>query len=192
MFISVGLFILSSLRESYLLQTSAEYFNRGIFHILIRYVSYAFVAGIFVSISQYLKQPFLTGQFTTPTKRFLFESLLNLSLLFILSSELLNVMDLSGQKGSYKLALSIFWGIYSVALVGLGIYFGRKHLRIGAIVLFAITLAKIFLYDIADLDTVSKTIVFVSLGALMLIVSFLYHKYKSVIFKADEVDEPVP
>lgn len=188
-FLSVGLFLLSELRESYLLQTSAEYFPRGIFHIAIRYVSYAFVAGLFVSIYQYLNQPFIAEDLPTQTRRFLFELLLNLSLLIILSSELLNVMDLTGQKGSYKLGLSIFWGIYSLALVGLGIYFGRRHLRISAIILFGITLVKLFLYDIADLDTVSKTIVFVSLGALMLIVSFLYHKYKAVIFKADEATD---
>lgn len=115
--------------------------------------------------------------------------LLTITLLFILSSELLNVMDLSGQKGSYKLALSIFWGIYSLVLVSFGIYFGGKHLRISSIVLFGITLVKLFLYDIENLNTLSKTAVFVSLGVLMLIVSFLYHKYKALIFKAvDEVE----
>ena len=59
----------------------------------------------------------------------------------------------------------------------LGIYQNKKHLRIGAIVLFGMTLAKLFLYDIAELNTISKTIVFVSLGILLLIVSFLYNKY---------------
>ena len=43
------------------------------------------------------------------------------------------------------------------------------------------TLIKIFFYDLTDLDTISKTVVFVSLGVLMLIVSFLYNKYKHLI-----------
>ena len=93
--------------------------------------------------------------------------LLAVSLFIILSSELLNMMDMAGQKGSYKLGLSIFWGIYSLILVSLGISFGRKHLRISAIVLFAITLAKLFFLDIENLDTLSKTAVFVSLGVLL-------------------------
>ena len=49
------------------------------------------------------------------------------------------------------------------------------------IVLFAITLCKLFFYDIAQLHTIKKTVVFVSLGTLLLIISFLYHKYKNKI-----------
>ena len=52
---------------------------------------------------------------------------------------------------------------------------------IGAMVLFGITLAKLFLYDIASLNTISKTIVFVSLGILLLVISFLYNKFKDKI-----------
>ena len=58
----------------------------------------------------------------------------------------------------------------------------NKNLRIGAIVLFSITLIKLFFYDISHLDTLSKTIVFVSLGILLLIISFLYNKFKDIIF----------
>jgi uncharacterized membrane protein len=47
--------------------------------------------------------------------------------------------------------------------------------------LFGITLVKLFFYDIASLNTISKTIVFVSLGILLLIISFLYNKYKHII-----------
>ena len=110
---------------------------------------------------------------------------MTVSMFLLLSSELLNWMDIFGQKDSYKLGLSIFWGVYSLILVSLGIYFGRKHLRISAIVIFGITLVKLFIYDIEDLGTLSKTAVFVSLGVLMLLVSFLYHKYKGLIAESD-------
>ncbi|MFT6747920.1 MAG: putative membrane protein, partial [Glaciecola sp.] len=67
------------------------------------------------------------------------------------------------------------------ATVVLGIINKKQHLRIGAIILFAVTLIKLFLYDISHLDTIAKTIVFMSLGVLLLIVSFLYNKYKHII-----------
>ncbi len=190
-FITFGLLLLSELRDSYLnLQDTSDYvFNHTIFHILIRYISYVFVAGIFVSLYQYSKQPLLLANSDPKHNRFLFEMLLTVSLFFILSSELLNCMDIFGMKDSYKLGLSIFWGVYALILVSVGISLGRKHLRVSAIVLFAITLAKLVLYDIANLNTLSKTAVFVSLGLLMLIVSFLYHKYKAIIFKADIDDQ---
>jgi len=68
-----------------------------------------------------------------------------------------------------------------MALINFGIW-KKKHLRIGAIALFAIVLAKLFLYDIAYLDTISKTIVFVALGVLLLIISYLNNKYRKLIF----------
>ena len=103
--------------------------------------------------------------------------LLHVSVLWIASSELINWMDLAGSVQSHKLGLSILWGVYSLLLISLGIAKKKKHLRVGAIVLFAVTLVKLFFYDISDYDTLAKTIVFVSLGVLLLIISFLYNKY---------------
>jgi uncharacterized membrane protein len=95
-------------------------------------------------------------------------------------------MDILGSDQSYKLGLSILWGTYSLLLISLGIWKKRKYLRVAAIVLFGVTLIKLFLYDIASLNTISKTIVFVSLGVLLLIISFLYNKYKDIITDENE------
>jgi len=108
--------------------------------------------------------------------------LLAISILWIASSELINWLDITGSSQAYKLGLTIFWGVYSLVLISLGIWKNNKNLRIGAIVLFSITLIKLFFYDISHLDTLSKTIVFVSLGILLLIISFLYNKFKHQIF----------
>jgi len=43
-------------------------------------------------------------------------------------------------------------------------------------------LLKLFFYDISHLNLISKAIVFISLGALLLIISFLYNRYKHAIF----------
>ncbi len=90
-------------------------------------------------------------------------------------------MDLAGSSQTYKLGLSIFWGLYALLLIALGIRKSKAYLRIGGMVLFAITLLKLFFYDIASLDTISKTVVFISLGILLLIISFLYNKYRDLI-----------
>jgi uncharacterized membrane protein len=185
-FLTIGLYFLGELRESYLLQTNAENFNRGIMHILIRYISYAFVAALILSLFKYIKEEFLREYLPEQSVKSTFDFVLYVSLWLILSSELINWMDISGYNDSYKLGLSILWGIYALFLIVLGIYQNKKHLRIGAIVLFGITLAKLFFYDIADLNTISKTIVFISLGILLLIVSFLYNKYKHLIFETTE------
>jgi uncharacterized membrane protein len=185
-FLTAGLYLLGELRDSYLFQTDAKSFARGSMHILIRYVSFALFAAAIYALYQYLKQKFLRERLPEISLNPFFDFILYVSLWIILSSELINWMDILGQKGSYKLGLSILWGIYALLLIALGIYQNKKHLRIGAIVLFGITLAKLFFYDIAELDTISKTIVFVSLGILLLIVSFLYTKYKHLIFETND------
>jgi uncharacterized membrane protein len=106
----------------------------------------------------------------------------HLFVLWILSSEMLHIMDVSGIEGSYKLSLSILWGVYALVLVFLGISNSNKYIRYAAIGLFAFTLLKLFFYDISGLNTIGKTIVFVSLGILLLVISFLYNKNKSKLF----------
>ncbi|MBK6964508.1 MAG: DUF2339 domain-containing protein [Bacteroidales bacterium] len=171
-----GLYDLSELRVSYLEQTLSQYYYRGIFNIGIRYVSLAFVALTLVVCYQYIRQDFFQRNF-----RMAFDLLLHITVLWIASSELINWMDIADSAQSYKLGLSILWGIYSLFLIAIGIWKKKKHLRIGAIGLFGLTLIKLFSYDISHLDTIAKTIVFVSLGVLLLIISFLYNKYKHII-----------
>lgn len=180
-FLTEGLYILSELRENYLDQSLAEYYNQGIFHLWIRYISYVFVGFILFACYRYIRQDFMKVNL-----KMAFDLLLHISILWITSSELLHWMDIAGSSESYKLGLSILWGVYSLFLIALGIWKKKKHLRILAIAIFAVTLIKLFFYDISHLDTIAKTVVFVSLGILLLIISFLYNKYKLII--ADEVE----
>ncbi|GAK96719.1 hypothetical protein JCM19294_1028 [Nonlabens tegetincola] len=96
-------------------------------------------------------------------------------------------MDFAGVSNNYKLGLSILWAVYSLGLVILGIWKRKQYIRITAITLFGLTLVKLFFYDLTYLNTISKTIVFISIGALMLIASFLYNKFNKQI--ADESEE---
>lgn len=184
LFIADGLYILSDLRESYVNQTLSEYYNRGPLNIGIRYISFAFVALSLYALYSYLKQDFM--QPWSSKLKVGFDLLVHTVVLWIISSELINWMDIMHFSQSYKLGLSILWGVYALLLIVLGIWKKKKHFRVAAIVLFAITLLKLFFYDIANLDTIAKTIVFVSLGVLLLVVSFLYNKFKHLISEDHE------
>ncbi|GAA5032238.1 membrane protein [Marivirga lumbricoides] len=180
-FLVQGLYILSELRESYLNRAFIEYYKIGSFNLAIRYVSYAFIAIAFFTVYKYLSQEFKQGIL----KR-IFDLALFISLIWIFSSELIHWMDLYNNSHSYKIALSILWGVYSLLTISYGIWKKKKHLRMGAIVMFGLTLIKLFFYDISHLNTIAKTVVFVVLGILLLIISFLYNKYKHII--SDEVE----
>jgi len=180
-FLGQGLYVLGLLRENYLDQTLSEYYQRSVFSLGIRYISFVFFVFPIFSCFFYLRK-----QFFGWNSKIAFDIILYVSILFVVSSELINWMDIGESEQSYKLGLSILWGVYALLLIVIGIWKKKKHLRIGAISLFGITLIKLFFYDISHLNTISKTIVFVSLGLLLLLISFLYNKYKHLI--SDEND----
>ncbi len=181
-FATAGLFVLGELRESY---------SSYLFVILsVRYISLACLAVAVVALYGYSKRDevFIGGIEKYAT--FAFDCFFYTLLWIVMSSELVNWLSIFGFNESFKLGLSILWGIFALAVVSIGIYQAKKYLRIGAIGLFAITLMKVFFYDISEMDTISKTVVFVSLGVLILIVAFLYNKYASMIFSTKE-DESI-
>jgi len=177
-FLANGLFTLAALRHSYLAQTLSEYYHQGVFNILIRYVSLLLLGGLLYSFYRYIKQDFIRTDMHVA-----WDFLFHICLLWVASHELIHWIDLLHFSQSYKLGLSLLWGFYSLILIILGIKQKKKYLRISAIVLFSITLLKIFLYDIAYLSTLSKTILFILSGILLLIISFFYHKYKHLMYE---------
>ncbi|WP_242094703.1 DUF2339 domain-containing protein [Aestuariivivens sediminicola] len=175
-FLTQGLYTISLLRDSYLM-----YEPMGYHHIIIRYLSFIFLGVALFACYKYIHREFMKVDY-----KLAFDILIYTTIIWIASSELIHWLDMAHSETSYKLGLSILWGVYSLILISLGIWKTKKHLRIAAITLFSVTLLKLFLYDIAHLNTISKTIVFVSLGILLLIISFLYNKFKHKITNENE------
>ncbi|WP_340114287.1 DUF2339 domain-containing protein [Maribellus mangrovi] len=171
---------LSELRKSYLAENLPANYSVNIFYLLIRYVAYLFYGLLLYSVYRF-SLPFLAN------KNFsrILEITISISIIWIFSSELIHWLNLTGSSEVYKHGLSILWGVLSFILIGFGIWKKKKHLRITAIILFGGTILKLFLYDLTNLATVPKTIVFISIGAILLVVSFMYNKYKNLIFGND-------
>jgi len=73
------------------------------------------------------------------------------------------------------------WGVYSFILIIYGMRQKDKYMRLLALVIFAIALIKLFVFDIQNISEAGKIIAFISLGVLLLIVSFMYQKLKKLI-----------
>ena len=179
LFLVLGLYNFSFLQLNYL-HSKNEYFS-PMSLVLVRYLMYGLFTVYMFNYIQFIKKQFNTKFFLGFA-----EFMMHISLLWIVSSELVDWMHVFNSKQVYKLALSILWGIYSLGLIAYGIWKKKSHLRIGAISLFAVTLIKLFVYDLQHMSTISKTIVFIALGILLLIISFLYNKYKSILFEENE------
>jgi uncharacterized membrane protein len=180
-FLFQSLFSLSELRESYINRLQSASFDIPVFNIVIRYVSF-----LFAGISLFTLNLWIGKEKQPDYYSVMFRLLFHLAVLWVLSSEMLNIMDLIGNSHSYRFGLSILSGVYALMLIGLGISGRKRYLRIAAITLFAATLVKLFFYDITNLDTIMKTVLFLALGVLMLIISFLYNKYKNYLFGETE------
>ena len=175
-FMTLGLYTFSELRESYLdnPQLSLWFLN-------VRYVGIV-VFAIFCYTS-YLLSRFLNLKEEMQKS---LEFVLHLIILWVASSELLHWTELYRSASNYKLGLTILWGSYALFLVVLGIFKRKKHLRISGIVLIGFSILKLFLYDTTHLDALRKTIVFVILGFLVLVASFFYNKYTNKIEETDK------
>lgn len=173
-FLTSGLYTQSDLIYSYYNPDAKALFSTGIFAIAIHYISLAFLAILVYQIYFYFRN-------NLDKNRNVFEIAFSILMIWIVSAEMLIWIHAFNSWTNSKLGLSILWGVLSLILISYGIWKNRKHLRLLAIILFGITLIKLFLYDIATMNTIRKTIVFVLLGILLLIISFLYNKYKHLL-----------
>jgi uncharacterized membrane protein len=71
-------------------------------------------------------------------------------------------------------SLSVLWALYAFTAMAWGLWRDRASLRIGAIVLFSITVLKVLVVDLAGLDALYRILSVVILGTTLLIASFLY------------------
>ena len=179
-FLTRGLYLIGELRDNYVL----KFAESSIWLLCIRYFVFISLAILWLGMWNALKT-FKTHY----TFKVAFSSLFNLILLSVISNEFINWMDMAGYQNQYKLGLSLICGAYALALIFSGIVQNKKHLRILAMILFGITLLKLFFYDLASLSTISKTVVLVLLGILLLFASFLYNKYKDVLSGREEVEK---
>jgi hypothetical protein len=71
-------------------------------------------------------------------------------------------------------AVPIAWTLEAVVLVVAGFMFGQRDLRLAALILFGLVLARIFLVDLLALDLAVRIITFLAVGGLLLVASFLF------------------
>jgi len=76
-----------------------------------------------------------------------------------------------------QMGLSIWWALFAAALLAVGFAARRSVLRYMALGLFAVTLGKVLLVDMARVDLVYRIASFLALGALLVAASMLYQRF---------------
>jgi uncharacterized membrane protein len=119
----------------------------------------------------------------------------NILLLTVISME---VLDFFSQKSliyeiSYanakNVALSVTWILYAAGNLILGIISKKQSTRIFALMLFALSIIKVFLYDSVSLNNFSRFISYITLGVILLFSGYLYNRYKDRILQFIKASE---
>jgi len=102
----------------------------------------------------------------------------NFLTLWAFSSEVLTFV---GSGYGRNMGLTMLWATYGLALIAVGIAGKWRWVRLGGLALVSITIMKLFIFDTFTLDRGYRVAAYLTLGALLLIAGFVYHKYADVI-----------
>ncbi len=130
-----------------------------------------------IAINYYKAKPFSKG----------FTVLLNImgTLAIILTAFFISV-----QLGhsNFSMAFSFILGVIGFIQMCIGMKIHMKVMRIISLYTFAIVLLKLVVVDLWSMASLGKIIVLVSLGLILLTLSFLYQKLKNVIFQDEQAE----
>ena len=71
---------------------------------------------------------------------------------------------------------SAIWIVYGAALMVAGFWKRSAFIRWQAMVLLAVTIGKVFLYDSRELQQIYRILSFIALGVMLMAVSYAYHR----------------
>ncbi len=89
-------------------------------------------------------------------------------------------------------SISVLWTLFSVVLMALGFLRNQAFLRWCSLALFAVTVGKVFLRDMANVNTPYRILSFLVLGLMLVGVSFLYHRFKAHIRPPSSEEKVTP
>ena len=96
----------------------------------------------------------------------------------LLTHEIRAFFSIRNSPFTRELMTSVMWGVYANGLILIGLYRRYAPFRYFGIVLFGITIVKVFFGDLADLQQIYRVLSFIGLGALLLLTSYLYQRIR--------------
>jgi uncharacterized membrane protein len=73
---------------------------------------------------------------------------------------------------------SVMWATYATGAIVVGIRRRYAPVRYFAMVVFALTIGKVFLVDMAELERVYRVVSVIGLGVMLLATSYLYQRFR--------------
>ncbi|HEX9369293.1 MAG TPA: DUF2339 domain-containing protein [Vicinamibacterales bacterium] len=96
--------------------------------------------------------------------------------LALLTSEINAYWTLREWTFERQLGTSVTWGVYATVLIIIGLKNGYAPIRYFAILVFSVTIVKVFAVDMAELERIYRVASVIGLGTLLLVTSYLYSR----------------
>jgi uncharacterized membrane protein len=84
-----------------------------------------------------------------------------------------------------QVLLSAFWGLTGLAALVFGLVRDDRTLRLGGLGLLGLAVAKVYVYDLAELDEIYRVLSFIALGLLLLAGAFAYQRMRRGVGAAE-------
>ncbi|MEN3977284.1 DUF2339 domain-containing protein [Emcibacter sp. SYSU 3D8] len=97
-------------------------------------------------------------------------------------------LDSGTVTNAEQYAYSAVWLLFGAALFAAGLRLKNRPLRIAALAIFALTVAKAFLYDMSNMTGLLRALSFLGLGAALIGVGYLYQRF--VLKPEDDGEAP--
>jgi uncharacterized membrane protein len=104
----------------------------------------------------------------------------SVALLYAASLTIVDVLqgDAAEPSQSAQVALSVFWGVVGLVAIVVGLVADIRELRYGGLALLGLGVAKVFAYDLAELDQLYRVLSFVVVGIVLLVGAYAYQRVR--------------
>jgi uncharacterized membrane protein len=86
------------------------------------------------------------------------------------------VLTLGPTSNAEQYTYSVVWLAYAIALLLAGIWLRSRPARLASATITALTVAKVFLVDMADLTGAWRALSFIGLGLVLVSIGWLYQR----------------
>ncbi|MBC7862463.1 MAG: DUF2339 domain-containing protein [Bacteroidia bacterium] len=180
----LGLFLVKDLKDQYYMGVENNTSATAMMHYS-RYLLIPFLALLLINLQLFIKQEGLTWSKNVALW------ISHAVIVLILSNELSfqiterNYEDYDKMlKVSFRTGFTILWGLYSMTIIIWGFARKVKMLRLIGLSLFGITIVNLFVQAFG-MTQGYKLITFIVLGIILILVGFLYQKFKHILLEKD-------
>ena len=105
----------------------------------------------------------------------------SVALVYAASLTIVDVLqgDASEPSQTAQVALSTFWGVVGLVAIVVGLVRDVRELRYAGLALLGLGVAKVFAYDLSELDQLYRVLSFIAVGIVLLVGAYAYQRVRA-------------